>query len=348
MEKKARGLFDEQFRLDKIGKQNDPLVKLQQHIDFEIFRKPLERHFEAGKDRSQGGRPHFNYLLMFKILILQRYYNLSDDSTEYAILDRLSFMRFLGLTISDAVPDAKTIWNFKNELAKSKLVEKLFSLLDKTLTKRGVILNKGRMVDASIVEVPIQRNSRDENQQLNDGQIPEDWKEDPDKLRQKDVDAKWVTHNGKSYYGYKDHVKADENTKLITGYKVTAANVHDSEMIGALIDKKDRGQKLYADSAYRSEKIEKELKRKNVNSMIHEKGYRNKPLTLSQQKRNRRKSKVRARVEHIFGFMTNSMNRMYIRCRNFVRAQATIGLMNITYNLFRLAQLRVSLKTITG
>lgn len=346
MQKRARGLFDEQFRLDKIGKQNDPLVKLQGHIDFEIFRKSLEQHFEEGKDRSQGGRPPFDYLMMFKILILQRYYNLSDDSTEYAILDRLSFMRFLGLTISDAVPDAKTIWNFKNELAKSKLVEKLFSMLDKTLTRRGVILNKGKMVDASIVEVPIQRNSRDENQQLNAGDIPEDWKEKPDKLRQKDVDAKWVTHNGKSYYGYKDHIKADEHTKLITGYKVTSANVHDSEMIGGLIGKKDRGQKLYADSAYRSEKIEEELKRKKVMSMVHEKGYRNKPLTKAQQKRNRRKSKVRARVEHIFGFMTNSMNRMYIRCRNFVRAEATIGLMNITYNLFRLTQIKVNLKSI--
>ena len=342
MEKKARGLFDEQFRLDKIGKQNDPLVKLQRHIDFEMFRKTLEQHFEAGKDRSQGGRPPFDYLMMFKILILQRYYNLSDDSTEYAILDRLSFMRFLGLTISDTVPDAKTIWNFKNELAKSRVVEKLFSLLDKTLTKRGVILNKGKMVDASIVEVPIQRNTRQENQELNDGNIPEDWKGKPDKLRQKDVDAKWVTHNGKSYYGYKDHVKADTKTKLITTYQVTPANVHDSEMITELLDKKDQNQKLYADSAYRSNKIEMELRQRKVVSMIHEKGYRYKKLTATQQKRNRRKSKVRARIEHVFGFMTNSMNRMYIRCRNFVRARATIGLMNITYNLFRLTQLKMN------
>lgn len=346
MKNKARGLFDEQFRLDKIGKQNDLLVKLQAHIDFEVFRKPLEAHFELGKDRSLGGRPSFDYLMMFEILILQRYYNLGDDSTEYAILDRLSFMRFLEPTISDIVPDAKTIWNFKNELAKAKVVEKLFSLLDNTLTKRGVILNKGKMVDASIVEVPIQRNSRDENQQLNEETIPEDWKDQPDKLRQKDVEAKWVTHNGKSYYGYKDHVKADEHTKLIAGYKVTPAIVHDSEMMGALIDKRDRGQKMYADSAYRSEKIENELTAKNLISMIHEKGYRNKPLTKAQQKRNKMKSKVRARVEHIFGFMTNSMNRMYIRCRNFMRAEATIGLMNLTYNLFRLTQIKVNLRSL--
>ncbi len=282
--------------------------------------------------------------MMFKILIRQRYYNLSDDSTEYAILDRLSFMRFLGLTISDTVPDAKTIWNFKNELAKSRVVEKLFSLLDRTLTKRGVILSKGKMVDASIVEVPIQRNSRDEDQQVNQGEIPEDWKDNPSKLRQKDVDAKWVTHNGKSYYGYKDHIKADTKTKLITTYQVTPANVHDSDMITDLLDKRDQHQKLYADSAYRSNKIEMELSRLKVNSMIHEKGYRYKKLTATQQKRNRRKSKVRARIEHIFGFMTNSMNRMYIRCRNFVRARATIGLMNITYNLFRLPQLKINLR----
>lgn len=344
MKNKTRGLFDEQFRLDKISKQNDPLEKLQKHIDFEIFRKPLDEYFTKGKDRSLGGRPAYDYLMMFKILILQRYYNISDDTTEYAILDRLSFMRFLGLTISDSVPDAKTIWNFKNELVNGNLVEKLFGMLDKSLNRQGVILHKGKMVDASIVEVPIQRNSREENQQLKKGETPEEWKDNPNKLRQKDIDAKWVTHNGKDYYGYKDHIIADKKTKLITGYKVTPANIHDSEMIGELISKKDRDEKIYADSAYRSEEIEKKLKRKNVVSMINEKGYRNKPLTLTQQKRNKRKSKVRARIEHIFGFMTNSMNRMYLRCRNFVRAQANIGLMNITYNLCRITQLKVKLK----
>ena len=345
MKIKSRGLFDEQFRLDKISDQNDPLVKLQKHIDFEIFRKPLTAHFESGKDRSQGGRPWFDYLMMFKILILQRYYNLSDDTTEYAILDRLSFMRFLGLTISDTVPDAKTIWNYKNELAKANLVEKLFSLLDKALTKRGVILNKGKMIDASIVEAPIQRNSREENQQINEGKIPDAWKENSNKLCQKDVDAKWFKKNGRNYFGYKDHIKADKNTKLITAYQVTSANVHDSEMINKLISKKDGGQKLYADSAYRSQEIEQALKKKNIISRIHEKGYRNKPLTKTQQKRNSTKSKTRARVEHIFGFMTNSMKGMYIRCRNFTRAKATIGLMNLTYNLFRLTQIKVNMKT---
>lgn len=342
----TRGLFDEQFRLEKISKQNDPLEKLQAHIDFEFFRKPLEGYFKKDivKGENKGGRPPYDYVLMFKIVILQRYYNLSDDSTEYAILDRLSFMRFLGLTLSHSVPDAKTIWNFKNELAKGDMVNKLFKKLDNRLDKEGVIIHKGKMADATIVETPRQRNSREENEQIKAGEVPEDWKENPNKLRQKDVDAAWLKKNGETFYGYKDHIKADTKTKLITDYEVTSASVHDSEALENLLNKKeDQGQPFYADSAYRSEAIEQSLKKKNIGSQIHEKGYRNNPLTKRQQQRNRKKSKIRARVEHIFAFMENSMQGAYLHCRSLVRAQAAIGLMNITYNLFRLAQLKVCL-----
>jgi hypothetical protein len=106
MSKKARGLFDEQERLEKLSKKQDPLERLSAHIDFEFFRRPLQEFLDKDVDRSKGGRPAYDYVLMFKILILQRYYNLSDDTIEYAILDRLSFMRFLGLGINDPVPDA--------------------------------------------------------------------------------------------------------------------------------------------------------------------------------------------------------------------------------------------------
>ncbi len=127
--------------------------------------------------------------------------------------------------------------------------------------------------------------------------------------------------------------------------KATTANIHDSEMLEELLDKKeDGGQRVYADSAYRSEALEEICRKKNIESNIHEKGYRNKPLTKRQKQRNKKKSKIRARVEHIFGFMTNTMNEMYLHYRNFVRNQAGIGLMNLTYNLFRLVQLKVALK----
>lgn len=341
---KARGLFDEQIRMDKLSKKQDPLERLSSHIDFEFFRQPLRQFFDKEVDRSKGGRPAYDYVLMFKVLILQRYYNLSDDTIEYAILDRLSFMRFLGLGINDPVPDAKTIWLFRDNLTAGGMVEKLFSYLDKQLDKDGIIVHKGKLVDASIVEVPVQRNSRDENKELKEGTIPEDWNEN--KLRQKDTDAQWVTHNGKNYFGYKNHIKADTKTKLITGYKATTANIHDSEVIDKLLsNKEDSGQPVHADSAYRSEAIEQICRSKNIESCIHEKGYRGNPLTKRQQQRNRKKSKIRARVEHIFGFMTNSMNEMYLHYRNFERNQAAIGLMNLTYNLFRLVQLKIEVRS---
>ena len=111
---KSRGLFDEQFRLEKLTKKQDPLKRLSSHIDFEYFRKPLEAFFYKDKETDKGGRPAYDCVLMFKMLILQRYYNVSDDAIEYAVLDRLSFMRFLGLGINDNVPDAKTIWLFRD------------------------------------------------------------------------------------------------------------------------------------------------------------------------------------------------------------------------------------------
>jgi IS5 family transposase len=278
---------------------------------------------------------------MFKILILQRYYNISDDNTEYAILDRLSFMRFLGLGIHDRVPDAKTIWLFRDRLAKAGLVELLFKLLDRQLSKDGIIVNTGKMVDASFVEVPIQRNSREENEKIKEGEVPEDWSDE--KRRQKDTDARWAKHNGKKHFGYKNHVKADTKTKLVTAYEVTSANIHDSRVLKNLFEKEDSGQPLYADSAYRSKSLEAYCGRMGMQSRIHEKGFRNKPLKKRQKAANKRKSKVRARVEHIFAFMENSMNGMYLHYRNLGRVTAGIGLMNVTYNLFRLVQIEVTL-----
>lgn len=340
---KVRGLFDEQFRLEKLSKKQDPLERLNSCIDFEFFRQPLEKFFAKDTDPGKGGRPGYDYVLLFKILILQRYYNVSDDAMEYAILDRFSFMRFLGLGINDPVPDAKTIWLFRDKLTNGGMVEKLFARLDKQLDTDGIIVHKGKLVDASIVEVPVQRNSREENKEIKEGIIPVDW--DENKIRQKDTDARWTTKNGEDYFGYKNHIKADSKTKIVTSYEVTPANIHDSEVITDLITlKEDGNQPLYADSAYRSEAIEKDCIKKNIESKIHEKGYRNHPLTKRQQQRNKTKSKIRVRVEHIFGFITNSMNGMYLRYRNFARNAAGIGLMNLTYNLFRLVQIKVELR----
>jgi IS5 family transposase len=335
---KTNQLFAEEFRLDKINKQSDPLLKLNQRITWEEFRSMLNEALQK-ENKGIGGRRPYDYVMMFKILILQRYYNISDDKTEFAILDRLSFMRFLGLTLSDSVPDAKTIWNFREKLIESGIIEKLFELFQAQLKAKGLIANEGKIIDASFVEVPIQRNSKEENEQIKQGETPKRWEENPNKLAQKDTDAKWTKKNDTDYFGYKNHIKADEESKLIDSYAVTDASVHDSQVVEPLLTEQDEGQTLYADSAYSGQPIAEIVSKAKMTNCIHEKGYRNRPLSKEQKESNRTKSKTRARVEHIFGFIENSMNGSYIRTIGIKRATAVIGLMNLTYNMFRYIQL---------
>lgn len=337
--KNERGLFDEQFRLDKLTLQNDPLVKLLQEINWEQFRRTLTNAFEK-EEKGIGGRPAFDYVMMFKILVLQRYYNLSDEQMQYQILDRLSFMRFLGLTLSDRVPDEKTIWLFRENLIERKLIDKLFDKFLTSLEKANLVGKEGRIVDASFIEVPRQRNSREENEKIKEGIVPQDWEQEPNKLSQKDIDARWTKKNNQTFYGYKDHVKVDEKSKLILGYKITDASVHDSQLLEDLLSKKDKGQPLYADSAYTGEAQEKVINKVGMINRVHEKGYKNRPLTKKQMKSNHKKSKCRARVEHVFGFMEISMKKMYIHSIGKIRAEGIIGLMNLTYNLIRSIQIR--------
>ena len=329
----AVGLFDFEERLLKLTNANDPLVRLKMLVNWEQFRPILEGALRK-ESKGKGGRPPFDYVLMFQILILQRYYNLSDDQTEFQILDRASFMRFLGLKLSDKVPDSKTIWHFREVLTDKNLVEQLFEKFHHSLDSAGLILHEGSIVDASFVTIPKQRNSRDENAEIKSGKTP-DWEEN--KLAQKDVEARWTKKNNETFYGYKDHVKTDAGSKIITKYEVTSAEVHDSKVFDKLIDESDKGKKIYADSAYVGQ--EKMLAEKQVESKIHEKGYRNKPLTESQKESNTEKSRVRVRVEHIFGFIENSMNGSRIRSIGKTRAKAIIGLINLTYNMFRGLQL---------
>ncbi len=337
--KNPKGLFDEALRLDKLTKQGDPLVFLKKNIKWEQFKPILENVFNK-EAKGPGGRPPFDYIMMLKILILQRYYNLSDDRTEFQILDRMTFMRFLDLELSDKVPDSKTIWLFKETLIKANVIEELFNLFHSELEKQGYIGNEGKIIDASFVEVPRQRNSREENQKIKEGKTPEEWQDNPHKLSQKDTDARWTKKNDIVFYGFKDHVKIDKKSKLLDTYNVTDASVHDSQSLNEILDEKDENQPLYADSAYTGEEPDNMIKNKKMINCVNEKGYRNKSLTEVQKKNNKEKSKVRARVEHVFGFIENSMGGSFIRTIGMVGAKAIIGLMNLTYNMFRYIQLQ--------
>ena len=320
-------MFSESKRLEKITKLGDSLETLTKIIDFEIFRKKI-RQAMYRVPKGAGGRPKYDEVMMFKILILQRMYNLSDDEMEYQLNDRMSFCRFAGIKLGDEVPDAKTIWLFRDNLSKSGIIDKLFGIFNEKLTRAGSI------VDATFIEAPKQRNTREENKKIKGNEIPEEWKENPHKLCQKDTDARWTKKGKAVYYGYKNHVKADLESKLIVNYTVTSANVHDSQELQKLVNEKDK--KIYADTAYSGETIAEQIP-KDIEIQILEKAYRNKPLTEEQKQRNKEKTKLRCRIEHIFGYMTNKFKGLTLRCIGMKRAEFNIGLTNLLYNMFRYA-----------
>ena len=335
------GFFDIANRYAGLDAKNDPLVKIDEVVPWEDFRPRLEAAWrKPDEDRkSPAGRKPWDALVMFKAIVLCALYNLSDDQVEYQLRDRLSFMRFLGLGLEDRVPDAKTVWLYREHLAQAGVIEALFDAFDGSLKKRGYLAMGGQIIDASIVPVPQQRNSRDENALIKDGETPEGWEKHPAKRRQKDTDARWTKKHGKSHYGYKNHVNVDRRHKLVRRYQVTDAAVHDSQVVEDILDADNTASDVWADSAYRSAEIEAKLGEKGLKSRIHRKGHRNKPLNEREKRGNETRSKVRARVEHVFGAQSNDMGGTLVRGIGLVRAKARIGLKNLAYNMRRLVQL---------
>ena len=323
-----------QARLEKLNQQKNFLPRLNQIIPWEEFRPLLERI--RNKPRlTRAGRKPYDSILMFKCLILQQLHNISDEELEYQVNDRLSWMQFLGLGLEDSIPDRTSFWLFKQALKKHQLIEELFEKFQSYLQQIGYQAKGGQIVDASMVPVPIGRNSREENQEIKEGKIPADWHSKKHKLSQKDTDARWTKKGGRSYYGYKNHISSDVGYGFIRRYTVTDASVHDSQVLGKLLDDSNSESDLWGDSAYRSENIEQALELLSFESQIHERGYRNQPLTEKQKESNRKKSKIRAKVEHIFAGLSH-MGGKLVRSIGIERASVHIGLKNLTYNFQRL------------
>lgn len=331
------GLFDWQTRFEQLDNGGDPLIKLNEVVNWELFRDTLEQ--VRDKDRkSNAGRKPFDAVLMFKVLILQSLYNLSDDQTEFQVRDRLSFMRFLGLSLGDAVPDAKTVWLFREQLTEAEVAKSLFDRFDVFLRENGFSARKGQIIDASIVPAPRQRNSRQENQQIKDGQVPEDWSDN--KKRQKDTDARWTQKNGKNHYGYKNHVEIDVEHKLIREFEVTPAATHDSQVFEKLLDETNTSRDVWADSAYRSQEKLDALAEMGFREHLQRKGCRHKKLTEREKRGNHTRSKIRSRVEHVFGVQSQRAGRLIVRAIGLIRATTKIGLRNLAYNIDRFRLLR--------
>ncbi len=205
---------------------------------------------------------------MLKVLGLQALYNLADEDTEYQSVDRLSFIEFLGLGIHDMVPDARTIWVFRDPLAKAGAVEKLFATFDGPLAKHGLMASGGQIIDATFVEVPKQRNTREENKTIKNGETPEEW--NSKKTAHKDVDARGTKKNDEEHFGDKHHVNVDRVHARIRRYAVPDPRVHDSQVLDEILDAQNDSAEVWADSAYRSEAQEERLCALGVTSHMHE------------------------------------------------------------------------------
>jgi IS5 family transposase len=333
--------FDADKRLAVISAKGDPLEMIDGVVPFESFRAEIEAAVlrPAKEKKSTAGRKPIDVIVMFRMLVLQSLYNLSDEQVEYQVRDRLSFTRFLRLGFEDSIPDGTTLWLFRETLAKAGLIERLFERFGQHLEAKGYIARGGQMVDATIVPVPKQRNSREENEAVKVGKTPESWEKNPAKNRQKDKDARWTKKHGKSFFGYKNHINADAKHKLIRQYAVTDASVHDSRKFDGLLNQANTSADVYADSAYRSAEAEAKLRARGLRSRIHERACRSHSLSKAQEKANRQKSRLRARVEHVFGAQQNSPGGRIVRTIGIVRAKAKIGLQNFAYNIRRLATL---------
>lgn len=331
------GFFDLDDRYQQLEKLGDPLPKLAKVVDWEGFRPVLEKVHQKER-KSNAGRKPFDVVLMFKVLVMQHFYNLADDQTEYQIRDRYSFCRFLGLSPEGRVPDAKTIWLFRERLKTLELVEELFAELMMQIEVAGYIPRRGQIVDASMVTAPRQRNHRDENEAIKKGETPVGWDEKPVMRRQKDTDARWTKKHGKTYFGYKNHVSIDREHKLVRHFEVTDAAVHDSQVFDTLLDETNTSADVWADSAYRSAQREAELKEQGYRSHIQTKGTVKRKLSERATQANHRRAKVRVRVEHVFAAQT-AMGGMLVRTIGSARARVKIAMMNIVYNLRRWAYL---------
>ena len=344
-----RGFWDVEDRLRELSAEGDPLEKLSATVDFEIFRPLLDKAVRRS-GTAKGGRPGFDVVLKFRMLVLQALHGLSLQQTDYLVRDRLSWMRFCGLGPGDTVPDANTLWDFREALIAAKALDRLFDRLDQAIQAAGYLPMGGQIIDATLVAAPKQRNTEAEKAAIKAGEVPEEWKNKPARLRQKDRDARWTVKFSKAKpkedgepqidiaiptFGYKSHISIDRKHGIIRRQKASDAAAHDGARLReGLIDPANTASDVWADTAYRSAANEAYLQKVGKKSRIHRKKPKGKPMPKAVARANAMKSKVRARVEHVFAEQKDRMG-LFIRTIGMARAEATITLANMAFNMKR-------------
>ena len=344
------GFFDAEERLRWLSASGDPLERLRAVVDFEAFRAELEATLPRA-DRSRGGRPPYDAVLMFRVLVLQALYTLSDEQTEYQLRDRLSFMRFAGLALHDAVPDAKTIWLYREQLTRAGALARLFGRFDAMLAERGFLAMGGQIVDATVVEARRPRLTKEEKTTLRDGGTPEGWSKA--RTRQIDRDGRWTIKRGRKatppeggaprqaaeiavpMFGYKNHLGIDRGHGFIRRFTVTHAARHDGSQLGAVLDANNTASGVWADTAYRSKANVEMLDRRGLVPEFQRAKPRGRPMPAHIARGNATRARVRSLVEHVFATEKRRMG-LVVRSIGLVRATARITLANLVYNMRRL------------
>ena len=344
------GLFGLSNHFQRLSADGDPLEELGRVVDFETFRPTLTSAL-AYSDGLKGGRPPYDPVLMFKVLILAARNNVSDARMEFLIRDRLSWMRFLGFDLGSATPDANTIRLFREKLTAAEVLDTLFTDFDHQLKMRGYQAMGGQIIDATLVAAPKPRNSRDENARIKAGETARTiWPDQSARAAQKDTDARWtlkfakakVTEGGRKLadiaipaFGYKSTISICRRFGFIRKGKTTNGACFDGHRLQDVVMCDNADPDVWADTAYRSKDSEEWLQQRDLVSRIHERKPRGKPMSEDVTRNNTVKSGIRARVEHVWAHQKDKMG-LFIQTIGMKRADTKIKLANIAYNMNRL------------
>jgi transposase, IS5 family len=293
---------------------------------------------------SRYGAPGYPALLMIKALLLQQWYRLSDEALEDALGDRMSFRRFVGLSLADKAPDHSSIWRFREELVRRGLAEKVFAEVGRQIEGKGLVVRHGTMIDATLVEAQVKRPKPPKE----DPPASEAAEEEsaagtaaaaarpPSKLvgSPTDPEASWAKKGGKRHFGYKGHVGVDQGSRIIRKAKLTTASVQDTLVFEELLSGDERA--AYADKAYDKKARRADLKARGVKDRIAHRGNKHHPITPRQERRNDGIGRRRYQVEQVFACAKRLYGWSRVRYRGLVRNAGHFFLICTALNLDRM------------
>ncbi|MBU2213605.1 IS5 family transposase [Patescibacteria group bacterium] len=275
--------------------------------------KALIRKIEPYYEEKQTGRKRKELKLMLKIYFLQQWYNLSDPEAEDNIYDRNSFQKFLDIDLlSDTVPDETTILNFRHLLEEHRLQEKMLKIVNDFLERNGLFMKHGTIVDATIIAAPSSTKNRDK-------------KRDPE-MHQTKKGNQW-------YFGMKGHIGVDVDSGIVHSVEGTAANVHDRQKLHDLLHGEEKA--IFGDQGYASDEDKESCRKYGVTQWcVNDRGKRGRPLSHGQRKKNRKRSSVRAKVEHPFRVIKDQWGHRKVRYRGIKKNTLQLHMLFALANLY--------------